>query len=429
MPAAGGPPDRIVVEGKAALPVGRRIVLSGEQWTTADAPGPKIGEVVTLRSSSFVGDNTELVFERAIVSRFHSTTLGLLANSVGASHGETPVNGAELIGSGNAAAPSPRFQLKGSPLAYVPAINPRGYAPAIEVRVGERLYAEKPTIFGLGSEDRAYTVKTVREGKSEVQFAGRLPTATHNVTTLYRVGGGTAGNLDAGRLTTAMSPVIGVGGVSNPVPAEGASDAETLDDMRRAAPQSIRTLERVVSLADFEAFAKGYRGIGKALATEVHVGMRAVVYLTIATTGLTSPAAGSDVIESLRAALASVMPPGRSVRTEGFTDLTAQVTVALAIDPAFRRGDVEAGVRAALAAAFGRAARNFGEALHRSAILATVHKVEGVIAATLPVFALAAAGSPPESEGRLLCPGPTPTNKAGLLSLDPAQIQFTEMQP
>ncbi len=429
MPAVGAPPDRIIVQGEVNLPVGRRIVLSGEQWTTPHAAGPKIGEVAILRASSHSGGNTHLMFERTIVNRFHSTTLGLLANSVSASHGETPTNGAELIGSGNAASPSPRFQLKGSPLAYVPAPNPRGYAPAIEVRVGERLYAENPTIFGLGSEDRAFTVKTVREGKSEVQFAGRLPSGTHNVTALYRVGGGKAGNLEAGRLTTAMSPVIGVASVSNPVPADGASNAETLDDMRSAAPQSIRTLDRVVSLADFEAFAKSYRGIGKAIATELHVGMRSVVCLTIATTSLTSPGAGSDVIESLRKALAAVTPPGRSVRIEGFTDLTAQVTIALAIDPAFRRGDLEAAVRAALGKTFGRAARNFGEALHRSAILATVHKVEGVIAARLPVFARTDAGSPPESEGRLLCPGPTPADKAGLLSIDPAQIQFTEMQP
>ena len=132
-------------------------------------------------------------------------------------------------------------------------------------------------------------------------------------------------------------------------------------------------------------------------------------------------------------AVATVMPPGRGLRIEGFTDLTANVTIALAIDPAFRRADVEAAVRATLASSFGRAARNFAEALHRSVILATVHKVEGVIAATLQVFVLTAAGRPPESEGRLFCPGPSMVNglfsKAGLLSIDPAQIQFTEMQP
>jgi predicted phage baseplate assembly protein len=288
-----------------------------------------------------------------------------------------------------------------------------------------------PSIFELGSEDRAYTVKTMRDGKSEVQFAGRLPSGTHNVSALYRVGGGTAGNLTAGRITTAMAPIVGIGGVSNPVAAEGASEAETIDDMRSAAPQSIRTLDRVVSLADFEAFAKSYRGIGKALATELHVGLRSVVCITIATTSLTSPIAGSDIIESLRAELTRVTVPGRSIRIEGFTDLTAQLTVALAIDPAFRRSDVEAGVRATLGTAFGREARNFGEALHRSVILAAVQKVEGVVATTLPVFAV--PGGVPESEGRLFSPVPEMNDgvftQAGLLSIDPAQVQFAEMLP
>jgi predicted phage baseplate assembly protein len=422
--------DRIIVQGSVALPVGRRVVLTGEQWA-ASGKGPQVAEVATLKSSSAASDgNTELVFEHSLASRFRSTTLELFANCVRASHGETPDRGAELIGSGNAATASPRFQLKGSPLAYVPAANSRGYAPAIEVRVDDRLYSEEPTIFGLDSGDRAYTVKTVRDGISEVQFAGRLPSGTHNVSALYRVGGGLAGNLPANRLTTAMKPVLGVNKVDNLVAAEGASDAETVADMRSAAPQSIRTLNRVVSLADFEAFARSYRGIGKAIATELHVGMRSVVCITIATTTLTPPVAGSDVVQGLRDALALVAPPGRSIRIEGFCDLTAQITIAMATDPALRRGDVEAAVRAKLGAISGRAARNFGEALHRSAVLSAVQSVDGVIAVTLPVFLL--AGSV-ESEGRLLCPAPSMIGgtfkKAGLLSIDPASVQFMEMLP
>jgi hypothetical protein len=424
-------PDRVIVQGAIDLPIGRRVVLTGERWGTPGTAGAPISEAATLKSSAVANGNTLLVFEQPLVSQFRSLTLSVLGNCVSASHGETPVNGAELIGSGKASTESPRFQLKAAPLAYVPATNPRGYAPAIEVRIDDRLYGETPAIFGLTSADRAYTVKTVRNGKSEVQFAGRLPGGTHNVNALYRVGGGVAGNLDAGRITTVLAPVIGVRSVHNPVAAEGGSDAETVEDSRVAAPQSIRTLDRVVSLADFAAFAHDYRGIGKAIATELHVGMRSVVCITIATTALTSPIEGSDIFVSLRDALALVAPPGRSIRIEGFVDLSAQVTVALLIDRAFRRADVEAAVRAKLGSAFGRAARNFGEALHRSAVLATVQSVDGVIATRLMAF-LTPNGLP-ENYGRLLCPAPTMTgevfSKAGLLSIDPATVQFTEMAP
>jgi hypothetical protein len=424
--------NRLRVRGRHDIPPGRRIVLSGEEWTNGPpGSGPVMGEVVIVQSVSPAGDDTELAFEAPINRRFRSRTLKLLANAVAASHGETPANGAELLGSSNAAAASPRFRLKDAPLAYVPAPNPRGYAPAIEVRVGERLYMEAPTLFGLSSEDRAFTIWQVRGNRSEVQFAGRLPTGANNVTALYRKGGGMAGNLPAARITTALEPVVGVATVTNPVPAEGASDAETIEEMRALAPQSIRTLDRVVSLADVEAFASRYRGVGKALATELRRGMRIIVCVTIATTEMKPPAAGSDIGGGLAAALKGVMPPGRVVRIDGFTDLTARLRIALALDPAFRRVDVEAAVRAALGAAFGRAARRFAEALHESQVLAVVQGVEGVRAAGLLDFSL--PSGPADREGRLLSPAPAFVDDvlthAGLLSIDPAQIEFAEMKP
>ena len=420
------PSDRIVVNGSVALPVGRRVVLTGKEWP---APGPQIGDVAVVKSSAPSGANTQLVFDGPMPFAFRSTTLKLLANAVVASHGETPTTGPEAIGSGNAASPSPAYTLKRSPLAYVPADTARGYAPAIEVRVDDRLYEEVATIFGLRSEDRAYTVRPGREGKSVVQFAGRLPSGAHNVTALYRSGGGSAGNLGPDRITTVMSPVLGVKDATNPVAADGASDPEIVADLRAAAPQSIRTLDRVVSLADFEAFARTYRGVGKALATELHDGMRKVLCLTIATTTLATP--GADLIDALKKALAKVSVPGRKIRIEGFTDITAEVRIALASDPTLRRANVERAVREGIARRFGRAARRFGEALHRSAVLAAIHDIDGVIAARLSVFAI--PGGPPEDQGRLICPVPSIVGGAfvegGLLSIDADAIEFEEMLP
>jgi hypothetical protein len=427
MPSA--PYDRLTVAGEAALPPGRTIVLAGEQWGAA---GTLISEVARIKSATVVAGNTELVFEAALTSRFRSTTLSVLANSTAASHGETtPNQGMELVGSGDAARLTPRYRLKGSPLTYVSATNARGYAPALEVRVNDRLYAEVPTLFALPAESRVYTVQTVEDAKSELQFAGRLPTGLNNVTALYRVGSGSAGNLEPGRLTTMMTPVLGIMSVANGVPADGGSDAETIDDLRASAPQSIRTLDRVVSLSDFEVFARRFRGIGKALATELYVGMRKVVLVTIANTGLESPVPGSATITDLALAIALAGVPGRRVRIEGFTDLMAQVGIAFAADPALRRGDVEAAIRTAVGERFSRSVRAFGEALHESAVLAVVQGVEGVVAARIAAFALPAG--PPAVDGRLLCPAPAIANgqftPAGLLSIDPDDLVFLEMTP
>lgn len=423
------PYDRLTIVGKPALPVGRTVVLTGVKWGTSET---WLTEVAKIKSSSVSAGNTLVVFDKALTGRFRSTTLTILANSVAATHGETtPNNGMEIVGSGDAVRLSPRYQLKGSPLTYVPASNTRGYAPALEVRVNNRLYAEAPTLFALPPESRVYTVNTVADEKSELQFAGRLPTGINNVTALYRVGSGPDGNLEAGRLTTIMTPVLGIMGVTNPVAADGGRAAETIDDMRASAPQSIRTLDRLVSLSDFEVFARRFRGIGKALATELQVGMRKVVLLTIATTSLESPVPGSDSITSLRDAIALVCVPGRRIRIEGFVDIKAQVGIAFAADPALRRADVEDAIRAALAERFSRAARGFGEALHVSAVLAAVQEVSGVVAARITNFAV--PNGPPAVDGRLLCPAPTLTNgvfaPAGLLSIDTDALVFTEMAP
>lgn len=420
-------PDRIAVAEVSALPPGRQVILEGRALSS----GKPAVEIATVRETSSSGGKTILVFERALATRFRGLGLEILGNAVQASHGATPAAGAETLGSGVPATANPSFTLKGKPLAFVPARNARGYAPALEVRVSGRLYAEVPSLFGRPPSERAYTVRSERDGAGRVQFAGSLPGGAFNVTALYRLGGGTAGNLDAGRLTMMLTPVLGVARALNPVPADGGSDAESIDAMRHAAPQSIRTLERVVALEDYEAFARSYRGVGKAMASEIFNGMRRFVCLTIATTQLKPPVPGSTLVVELRDALLAAAPPGRLLIIAGFVDIVPTIGIALHVDTkALRRSDVEAAVRARLGAAFSRQVRPFAQALHRSAILAAVQSVEGVMAARITNFAV--PGGPPEQDGRLFAPAPAFVGnqlaEAGLLAVDPAAITFSEMK-
>lgn len=427
--------DVLEIEGSAALPPGRRVVLTGQRWQgTANVVGEVVSEVATVASATVVDKRTTLRFERPVTTRFRSTTLRVLGNSIGASHGETPAQGAEIIGSGDAAKRNQRFALKAKPLSHVPAATPRGYAPAIETRAAGRAYRDVPTLADRGDDEHVYTIRLDGEGAATLQFAGRLPTGLHNVTVLYRTGAGKAGNLDAGRLTMAMVPVPGIGAIDNPVRAEGGSEPEDIDALRRAAPLSVRTLDRVVSLSDHEAFAASYRGIGKALATELYLGMRSFVCLTIATSELLPPTAGSDIVTGLDAELKRVAVPGRQVRIEGFDLLHPSIRLALAVDPDLVRADVEAAVRARIADRFGAARRPFARGLHRSEILAEAQAVGGVIAAQLRQFTLG-SGQPPESEGRLLCPAPSVDpatgniRRAGLLAVRADDVAFEELAP
>ncbi|WP_171169982.1 baseplate J/gp47 family protein [Streptomyces sp. I05A-00742] len=429
-------PDRFYLAGRPALPPGRRVILTGRT-----AGGRTVSEAATvLRVEHHNGGAPEqratlVVFDADLAGRWTDATLTVLGNVVPSSHALTPATGAETVGSGDPAAVLPRFPLGQSPLAHVAAPGPRGYAPAIEARVDDRRYEPADTLYGEGPDSHRFQVTERPDGGFELRFAGRLPSGTGNVAARYRVGGGSAGNLPVGRLSQIVTPVSGVDSVTNPLAAEGGSDAETTEELRTAAPRAVRTLDRVVSLADFEAFAQAYRGVGKASAVELRAGARRFVCLTVATTSLAPPAPGSDLVAGLHAALVAAAPPGTRLRIAGFVDLPMTVALALASDPDLPRPRVEAAVRAALVRGFGRPARPFGTAVHRSQITAAAQGVPGVRAVLLTRFS--APGVTPDAAGRLPCPGPVMVTGPGpgparleparLLSVAGADITFTEL--
>ena len=433
-------PDRIVVQGLQGFEAGRHLILFGMDWLTGAPRGETVilarAEPLTGSLTGAMAGPTELIFTKALTGAFHAEGLQIHGNCVSVSQGETPHSGPETLGQTNPGAPLPRYRLKGGAVAEVPAATPNGYAPALTVRVGARAYDRVDSLFGLAAGARVYRFAPDTPLGPIIEFAGPLPPG-QAVTASYRKGGGAAGNLAAGRLTTVMTPVPGLRGATNPFATAGGSEAEGPDDLRRALPASVRTLGRAVALTDVESFALAYRGVGKALASELRQGMRRVLCLTLADGAFQNPVPGSDLLTGLAAALAAASPPGRAIRIAGFESRTATVAIAFAHDPALDRAGVEAGLRAVLLAAFSPAVRPFGRALHQSDLLAAAQNAPGVVAARLVAFAL--PDGPPPDAGRLLCPlprfepslpgGPETFRPAGLIALSDASLTLTEMQP
>ena len=71
----------------------------------------------------------------------------------------------------------------------------------------------------------------------------------------YRHGGGAAGNVAANLLTVLRRPIPGVASVTNPAPAHGGVDPESLEDARRRAAMELRTRFRAVTAEDYEMLA------------------------------------------------------------------------------------------------------------------------------------------------------------------------------
>ena len=71
----------------------------------------------------------------------------------------------------------------------------------------------------------------------------------------YRHGGGRRGNVTAGALSVLKSAIPTVSGVTNPAPAAGGVDPESLEGARQRAAMEIRTRYRAVTREDFEFLA------------------------------------------------------------------------------------------------------------------------------------------------------------------------------
>ena len=124
------------------------------------------------------------------------------------------------------------------------------------------------SLLDAGPRDRAFVTRRKDDGSVIVQFGdgkngGRPPTGQTNVRATYRKGIGAAGNVAAGQLSQAIDRPAGLKGVANPAYATGGADPDKPDDARKSAPLHVRTLERVVSLQDYENYLSRLRQISR----------------------------------------------------------------------------------------------------------------------------------------------------------------------
>jgi predicted phage baseplate assembly protein len=325
---------------------------------------------------------------------YDRASVRIAANVAPATHGSTQV---EVLGSGDARTAFQRFRLRQAPLTYLEA------GSTLEVRVDGLLWREVPSLLGAGPGDRVYTVRIADDGAVTVHFGdgvtgARPPTGVENVTATYRVGTGLSGRLPAGRLTLAMTRPLGLRSVTNPLPTGLAADPDAPELLRANAARIARAVDRVVSLTDYEDFARGTPGFAKARASWAWEDEQRVVHLTVAGED------GQPVDEPSRAALqaavlAAGIPRQRAVVHVADTD-TFDAELRVVPDPALVAGDVQEGVRAAVLAAFGFDARELGQAVAASEIVAVAHGVPGVVAVTLVrLTATPTAATPTPSAG------------------------------
>jgi predicted phage baseplate assembly protein len=228
---------------------------------------------------------------------------------------------------------------------------------------------------------------------------------------------------------------LGLRGVTNPIPSSGAEAPEKLADARRNAPLTLLTFERVVSLLDYENYARAYPGIGKARGDMLWIKGASRLHLTVA--GATGGMPGSDVLDHLRASIAGASDPSQRFSAAPYVQRYFSLAAAIAVDPRYRFDDVRASVAAALLAAFGFDARDLAQSVTAAEIMALMHTLPGVVA--VDILELLPYGNGPRPADPALDAVPAfgarydaATAKqlaAELLLINPASLTLTEMKP
>lgn len=416
--------DRLYLD----LKVGQKVLITGER---SDLPGVIASEIKTLREIVIEGGYSVLTFDASLDNTFLRKSVILNANVALATHGETA---RETLGSGDAGKPFQRFILRQPPLTYVSGTTPSGTETTLEIRVNDLLWQEVPSFLGRGPEERIYVTRLDDEGKTTVIFGDgktgtRLPTGQENIQANYRKGIGLGGLVKANQLSQLMTRPLGVKGVNNPIASNGAADRENLEEARRNAPLTILTLDRIVSLQDYEDFARAFAGIDKALATWTWCGLRRCVFITIAGSQGAIVEHDSTLYKNLMKAMQKAGDPHVLLTIEPYQPKFFQVTAKIQINPDYLAEKVLSAVEQQLRERFSFDARAFGQSVAFSEVVSVIQHVVGVQAVDIDAFYRSdkPADLNQQLESEIPRSGGDAVFAAELLTLDPRPVELNIM--
>jgi hypothetical protein len=397
-----------------------------------DKADAEVTEAAVLAGAKPGAARTVLTFTSALARIYDRRTVRINANVVDATHGETVK---EILGGADSSVANQTFALKQSPLTYISVPQGQGAQSTLQVWVNDLRWQEQPTLLNAGPRDRVFVTRHKDDGGVIVQFGdgrrgARPPTGQTNVRAVYRKGLGTSGDVAAGQISQAIDRPAGLRSVINPAAATGGADPDTPAAARQSASLHVRTLERVVSLQDYEDFSLAFAGIARALATWTWFGRTRGVVVTVAGPRGTLLDANGDTIGNLIKALRSAGNPYVPVAVLPHRTVFFQVAGLVRVDTQNYDPDyVMAAARRALAAAFGFDTRMLGQGVTQSEAVAAIQAVAGVVAVRLtlltredsatilPDFLTAGA---PESGARAIVSG------AELLLIDPLSVSLLE---
>jgi len=368
-----------------ALTPGRPLVFVDLEETVA--------QVVSIRRAELLpdpeGDATRIWWDPVTPtpeSGWKLHDLKVLGNVARVSHGRTVE---ETLGGSDGVTAFQRFALRESPLTVLPGVA--GGEPELEVRVDGIRWDRVADFAASGPDDRHYRSVTDEAGVTTIVFGdGRNgavpPSGSKNVTAVYRVGLGRAGDVEPGRLSRLKRAHPLLDRVVNLTPIGGGAEPADAEAIRSQSTRWIRTFDRAVSVSDLADLALTMPGIARAASRSAEAGGAVLVVATA--TGEQPPAL--DAVRAFLDARRDVTVP---LTLTGPTPLAVRMAVDVEPDPAHLVEVVRNALRAAL---YGTAedapgmftfpARGLGQPACLSEVYGVLEAVPGVVGVRVPLF-------------------------------------------
>lgn len=270
--------------------------------------------------------------------------------------GHTPVLEGERVELGEWVGTDCGYETVG---AEVPVEDRRQVLDPLTGRVAElwvRWHA-RPHLLDAGPGDRVFSLD---RATGLLRFGGDgrglCPPAGAPVLASYSSGGTARANVPAGSVTELRAAIPFVAGVTNPRPAQGGADTETLAEARRRGPERLRHLDRGLAVRDLEWLAlQASPAVARArcLPLEGPAGPGQPGWMTVMIaphgTG-PRPQPDGELLRRVRAYLAARVPAALAgrVRVIGPRYRPVDVLADVACLPSADPGAVEEALRAAL---------------------------------------------------------------------------------
>lgn len=437
-------------EGHVTAQMGADLVpLAPEPPEDAFAPPDEAlyaSELVEIRRIDRLPDvQTALTLAKPLSGLYWRPSVRLNGNVVAATHGETryeltsALTGqrfTETLGSGDASQVMQSFRLSQKPLTYTQSSDPSGGTSSLVIRVDGVAWEEVNTLYGQAPDARVYATELGADGHLMVRFGdgrfgARIPAGQGNVVATYRVGIGLSGLVRARQLSLAMDQPLGLDSVINPLPATGAQDPERLEDARANAPLTVLTLDRVVSIRDFEDFARAFAGISKAQATPVWSGEQQIVHITAVGSAGAQLTAQDTTLINLRDAIDGARHSERPVELAGHSERRFGARMRVAVESGVEVAPVLSALRVRLLDRYGLDGQALAQGVEASDLIAVAQSVPWVAAVVLTEL----DGQLPSETTRLTAlRGRWDTDlntflPAELLLIDDALLQIEEITP